>query len=595
MEDNNKKKTTIYKQVRRTLVICLSVLQVIMFIASIAIVFRLSISASMRHASDLATSSMVIMRRYQSITSLVEYWYDNRNEMNLIYDSDMLNQTEARFRQIHPELITLNDVTDEDFGRMSSDEQQMFAELCYGRLCETFEGLKRSFSPWFLFSFYIVDDKIYYLATGIKGNEKRLSQGGDVYELGEVTNYAPGIWPGLDEMRNGEYREEGYYVDFDFSTSSAMATKKVCDIGDNIVVVGVTESFEYLLMEGLLPAVSMIIVNSIILLAVWLWVMNIIKTKIVNPISREEHAILGYMKDKDSARTVSELALIRPGNELETLSDSFSSMVQELDRYVEDIQKITAEKERISAELDLARQIQANMLPQVFPPYPDRTEFELSASMQPAKEVGGDFYDFFFTDDDHIMLVIGDVAGKGIPAALFMASAKNAIKNIAKFGGRPAEILGRANDALCEGNEDSMFVTVWIAEIDLKSGHVISCNAGHEYPLIRRAGALYEENLEKHDFALGVMEDKSFKEKEWDLKPGDSVFVYSDGVPEAQNINDEFFGIDRALQVLNEDPDGSADEIVNKVKTSVTEFEAGRDKFDDTTMLCFKYLGDNRI
>ena len=189
--------------------------------------------------------------------------------------------------------------------------------------------------------------------------------------------------------------------------------------------------------------------------------------------------IENYEADKNSIEAATQLETINTGNEIERMAKSFSSMVTELDRYMDELQSITAEKERISAELDVATRIQADMLPNKFPAFPDRNEFDLYATMDPAKEVGGDFYDFFLVDDDHLALVMADVSGKGVPAALFMVIAKTLIKNHAQMGGTPAEVLSYANDTLCEQNEAELFITVWMAIIEISTGKGWAANAGH--------------------------------------------------------------------------------------------------------------------
>ena len=178
---------------------------------------------------------------------------------------------------------------------------------------------------------------------------------------------------------------------------------------------------------------------------------------------------------------------MKTGDEIEDLGHSFNYMLEELEIYIDNLAKVTAEKERIGAELSVATQIQASMLPCIFPAFPDRPEFDVYATMQPAKEVGGDFYDFFLVDEDHLALVIADVSGKGVPAALFMVIAKTLLKNSAQTGASPKEILEKVNNQLCENNDAEMFVTVWIGILQISTGKIVCANAGHEYPAIRHA------------------------------------------------------------------------------------------------------------
>ena len=233
------------------------------------------------------------------------------------------------------------------------------------------------------------------------------------------------------------------------------------------------------------------------------------------------------------------------------------------------------------------------MLPRIFPAFPERKEFDLYASMDPAKEVGGDFYDFFMIDDDHIGLVMADVSGKGVPAALFMVIAKTLIKNRALMGGSPSEVLAYANDQLCEGNDAELFVTVWMAIIEISTGKGVAANAGHEHPVLRRKGGQYELVTYRHSMAVATLEGLKFKQHEFQLYPGDSIFVYTDGVPESTNSNNELYGTDRLLEALNKEPNASPVEILKNVTDSINEFVAGAEQFDDTTMMSFSYYGAN--
>ena len=267
-------------------------------------------------------------------------------------------------------------------------------------------------------------------------------------------------------------------------------------------------------------------------------------------------------------------------------------MEEKIVRYVDDLTKVTAEKERISTELSLATKIQASMLPSIFPPFPDRTEFDIFASMDPAKEVGGDFYDFLLIDDDHLCLVMADVSGKGVPAALFMMATKIILANYAKMGKKPSEILSAANTAICSKNREDMFVTVWLGILEISTGKLTAANAGHEFPVLKQ-GDKFELYKDKHGFVLGGMDGMRYKEYEIMLKPGSKLFLYTDGVPEATNSEKQLFGTERMLAALNEQPDSHPEQILKNVRKSVDEFVKEAEQFDDLTMLCLEYIGKN--
>ena len=242
-------------------------------------------------------------------------------------------------------------------------------------------------------------------------------------------------------------------------------------------------------------------------------------------------------------------------------------------------------------ELNMATEIQMSMLPLTFPAFPDRPEFDIYASMDPAKEVGGDFYDFFLIDDDHLATVIADVSGKGVPAALFMMSSKILLNDHATIGGSPAEILERVNKLVYANNKAHMFVTVWLGILEISTGKLTSASAGHEYPMINVNGK-YELLKDKHGLAIGAMPNSKYKDTEITLNKGDSVFVYTDGVAEATDANNELFGTDRTLEALNAIRAGvSQKEILAGVRSAVDAFVKEAPQFDDLTMLGLKYFG----
>lgn len=248
---------------------------------------------------------------------------------------------------------------------------------------------------------------------------------------------------------------------------------------------------------------------------------------------------------------------------------------------------ISAKTSRISTELNLASSIQTGMLPSIFPPFPERHEFDIYASMTPAKEVGGDFYDFFMIDNDHLALVMADVSGKGVPAALFMMIAKTLLKTQSQNGHSPSEVLQKVNNQLCENNPGEMFVSVWFGIYEVSTGKLVAANAGHEYPAIRKGDGGFELLKDKHGFVLAGMENACYKEYEIQLDVGDSIFVYTDGIPEATNANVEQFGTDRMLEALNKDRNCSARGLLTNVHDALTQFVNGAEQFDDVTMLSF--------
>lgn len=245
-------------------------------------------------------------------------------------------------------------------------------------------------------------------------------------------------------------------------------------------------------------------------------------------------------------------------------------------------------RQRIETELNVATQIQADMLPRIFPAFPERPEFDVYAGMTPAKEVGGDFYDFFLVDEDHLALVIADVSGKGVPAALFMVIAKTLLKNAAQTGLSPKEALEKVNNQLCENNEAEMFVTVWLGIYEISTGKLTAANAGHEYPALRRKDGTFSLVHDRHGFVLAGMEGSRYREYELTLMPGDTIFLYTDGVAEATDEANALFGTDQMLEALNSRPDATPQELLEAVTAGINKFVGEVPQFDDITMLAFQ-------
>lgn len=269
--------------------------------------------------------------------------------------------------------------------------------------------------------------------------------------------------------------------------------------------------------------------------------------------------------------------------EFASLSDDINMTVDALKGYIE------AAEKRFEQELTLARTIQDSALPKNFNFF--RGDIDIFAVMDPAKEVGGDFYDFFILDNDKLALVIADVAGKGIPAALFMMRSKTAIRSLSETGHSLPEVLSQTNNELCQGNEAEMFVTVWMAIIDLRTGKARCINAGHEYPMLMRANGRFEVIKDKHTAPLGVMEDLQFEEYELELGKGDCLFVYTDGVPEAINEKEEQYGEGRLLEKLNACRNEEMKALLPLVRSDIEDFSGDAEQFDDITMMGFKFKG----
>ena len=358
------------------------------------------------------------------------------------------------------------------------------------------------------------------------------------------------------------------YVMADISMNDVMNTRQTFLIGLLALLAGLTAAF---------------VVGFLLIL----------RRKVIRPIDLLTQATGAFIQNNEEELAAGTAQVnvpqIRTGDEVEQLADAFRKMEEDMLAYIRSFMAVTAEKERIGAELNVATQIQADMLPRIFPAFPARTEFDIYATMDPAKEVGGDFYDFFLVDDDHLAVVVADVSGKGVPAALFMVIAKTLIKNHAQNRETPAEVFTHTNAQLCEGNDAGLFVTAWMAVLEISTGKLTYVNAGHNPPLLQRAGGSYEWLKSRPGFVLAGMEGMRYRENEMELNPGDRLFLYTDGVTEATDANKELYGDDRLQAALDRQGNVPVRQLLTGIKESIDAFVGDAEQFDDITMLGLEY------
>ena len=324
----------------------------------------------------------------------------------------------------------------------------------------------------------------------------------------------------------------------------------------------------------------------IILLALWL------NNRVIRPLSKLKLSAEEFVKSSHGNSQPETLVFTNPeihtGDEIEVLSDSLVTMAGDLKNYMKNLMLETAEKERIGTELSVATNIQASMLPIIFPPFPNREEFDIYASMTPAKEVGGDFYDFFMVDERHLAIVVADVSGKGVPAALFMVIGKTLIKDHTVPGKDLGEIFTDVNKMLCEANGAELFITAFEGILDLVTGEFRYVNAGHECPYILHNGK-YEMHKIKAAFVLAGMDGMKYTSGSLMLEPGDKLFQYTDGVTEATDKDNQLFGDARVDAALNKHADKDVKGVITGVKEEIDKFVGEAPQFDDITMLCLEY------
>jgi len=346
------------------------------------------------------------------------------------------------------------------------------------------------------------------------------------------------------------------------------------------------EEHRYFLIRSILLTLVVTLLASVITGLV-------MRRYVLRPVHSLAQATRDFVPEEDGTYSPERISRveIRSNDEIGDLSRDIRAMQESIVTNTKNLTRMTAERERTATELEMAAKIQADALPNVFPAFPDHKEFDIFAGMTPAKEVGGDFYDFFLIDETHLGIVMADVSDKGVPAALFMMSAKSLIRTYAKMGMSPAQVMKAVNDRVCENNREFMFVTVWFGILDISTGRITAVNAGHEYPALMPAGGRFDLIHDKHGLVVGMRKGMRWQEQEIDLTPGAKIFLYTDGVPEAHNKAGEMFREERMVQALNEGCEKPPEELLRHMRKAVDAFVQGGPQFDDLTMLCLEYKG----
>ena len=341
--------------------------------------------------------------------------------------------------------------------------------------------------------------------------------------------------------------------------------------------------------DALQPYYMLVVYGIVLTVAVTAFLVALfLRRAIIRPVEKVSQEASRFARENTKGEPLRETGRY---DVIRELAHSIEGMETDIVKYVETMTAEAAEKERAAAELQIAAEIQEGSLPSDFPAFPDRREFDIYASMDPAKEVGGDFYNFFLLDDDHLALLIADVSGKGFPGALFMMVSNIVLNDRAQMGGSPSEILAFVNENICRHNPAGMFVTVWLGILEISTGRLTYANAGHEDFALCRKGGRFEVEKERHGFVIGGMEGICWKDRELTLGPGDRLFLYTDGLPEATDAEERMYTIPRMLDALNEHREKSPQGILEGVTESVAAFVREAPQFDDLTMLCLEYRG----
>ena len=544
-------------------------------------------------ADEVAQEVRSSVMEYPAHDWLLRYWYEHFDELEIEYDTDYEKSTVTREKSellsAHCPDLQCKYASQDQIEALSPEDQELYAEITYSWLITRINQIKRAQKVDYLFC--VSTDNTYeeqfFLFSAADEGAVRGTNYEEVYTLGTQVKVAKSQQEAMRSAKqNFAYlADAGNYVDY----YSYLTVE-----GDRILFIGMTYDLTALKQNIHSQTVSRTVAAVFYQFFLSVICLALISFFIIRPLKEVQQDIRTYKDTKRSKEVIESLSKIKSRNEIGQLAEDVIDLAREIDKYTKMIAAISAEEERIGTELALAARIQESMLPMTFPPFPERREIEIYASMDPAKEVGGDFYDFFFIDDDHLCLVIADVSGKGVPAAMFMTISKIILANTAKLGKSPSETLENANTAICPNNREEMFVTVWMGILELSTGILTASNAGHEYPILKEPDGKFELLKDRHSFVIGGMEGLKYHSYELHIAPGTKLFLYTDGLPEATDAKKQMFGTDRILKVLNKNAGQNPEQILHAMTGAVNNFVKDAEQFDDLTMLCLHYLGPEK-
>lgn len=481
---------------------------------------------------------------------------------------------------------------DIEFSDLDDETKNLYCTYVYAKLLSRYEEARDRFAYGYVYYLYpTTDDNMVYMFD-FDRFEKEVN-GETFIDHGTEAKEDPKLHKNMwKTWETGQETNQFDMSDNEFGTLYVYH-RPLFVSGEKVGLI-VCEANYYLVKSEIVNAAIKLAVGLLVVMLIsTILVLVILKKIMLKPIVRLTDLVGKYADTMEPSMQEEIRNCGQSKDEIGVLSNEFANMIGAIDEHVEQIKRITAEKEKVEAELAVAATIQNSVLPNPKSFMPDNTAFNINASMLAAKEVGGDFYDFFQIDEDHIAMVIADVSGKGVPAALFMMISKILLKSEAGRELSPSKILSLTNDRLCEDNSEDMFVTVWMGILDLNTGVMKCANGGHEFPVIRRGDGPFELIKDKHNLALAVMEGAPYGEYEVTLNKGDAFFVYTDGVPEATNAQEELFSMERIMEALNQNSMLDVEKRLVNVKNHIDSFVKDAPQFDDITMLTIDFYGKN--
>lgn len=553
------------------------------------------------YLSDLMKAEGDYMIMYQ------DYYMEHYKEMDVPYDFSDCRKAQQDFVKIFTEKypgktfgvdITLNELSD--------DVQKAYFLYKHEYWLDMFEKAREDFH--IPYTYYLVpieeSNTVVYMIDGERSMraddgskikpadvDKTNTEGRYLYLGDSFYNDPEKITVEWNTWFTGQQQDDFQYWNNDWGHTYAYYVPLIIN-GVKLGLIGtevnVDEVSSGILSGTLIQTAGM---SAILVILIFILVIHI-NSQFVSKIRSLDEYMRRFTTEKDVSIAEAVECISSGSDELSSLVSGMAGMIREIDTRMNELTAANVKTDRLSAELGVAMKIQRDMLPVNFP---KRKDLGVFAVMSPAKNVGGDFYDFFFIDSNHLALVIADVSGKGVPAALFMVVAKTLIQNQALMGGTPARILEDVNFRLSENNAANLFVTAWLGIITLSTGELIYANAGHEYPAIRRNGGAYELMMKDDNCPpLAALDDLEYNDEKLTLAPGDSLFLYTDGVPDAKNIEGKRMGTRKMLDILNSAPDLAPNDMLNGFMNLIEEFTGAADTFDDITMMSITYYGNDK-
>ena len=573
---------------RKRLIVQIGTITAVFFLVlvliNVSVVYSSTVDLYLEAKNEMMSKEIERVSTYVNVLRrdswFIDYWEEHAEEVRS-FDGDSYP---AEKKDLLSDYIFSDEGMTREMLEEQSDEDKLFMAASYydlEGLSFTLEKQENDYDD--LFCIDISEKNRGFVLYSYSGKVS-IDDVGENRVLGQKKEIDLDDHPALRKLVNGD--ETGIVFervkDFPVEGDHYIGYKPLYENGKVRAVIGISYNWSEFrnVLRGKLRRMAAAGLGSVVLVAAVM--MLFMYRRVIKPLTKVQKGVREYMADKDSEKAAGQMSKIKEQNEVGVLAEDIAEMTLEIQRYTKENLRLNGERERIAAELELGARIQSSMLSKTFP---ESEHFEVFAHMTPAKEVGGDFYDVFFIDDDHLGLVIADVSGKGVPAALFMMMAKGLIRNYAMRGDTPAQVLENANEQICANNEEQMFVTVWFGVLEISTGKITAANAGHEYPIIKQPDGSFELFKDKHGFVLGGIMNKKYKQYELTLQKGGTLFVYTDGAPEATTANEEMFGTQRLVDTLNAQADGSPQQLISRVYDEVGKFVGDAPQFDDLTML----------